>query len=104
MDGTGEFFTKLVDAFLHKSPDDLRQLREAVAAGDSEAVRRAAHGFKSSCANMGATKLAELCKELEQAGRAADLSRNETLLTAVEAEFELAQAALTEKQTGCVNI
>jgi HPt (histidine-containing phosphotransfer) domain-containing protein len=37
------------------------------------ALMEAAHSLKSSSANLGATQLAALCKELEQRGRDNDL-------------------------------
>ncbi|MEH6577335.1 MAG: cache domain-containing protein [Amphritea sp.] len=94
MDADGSFLGRIIDAYLEKSPDDLRQLRAGIDAADSEAVRKAAHSFKSSSYNLGAHRLAELCKELETVGRSADLSSAASLFAAIAAEYQSAMDAL----------
>jgi len=96
LDTDGLFVDRMVTAFLHKSPADLDTLREAIVAGDLEAVRKAAHSFKSSSANLGALPLAALCNELEMASRNADLAGSHRLVTAVEIEFNRARKALLD--------
>jgi signal transduction histidine kinase/DNA-binding response OmpR family regulator len=60
---------KIIGLYLDNSPALLQSSREAVAQGDAVALMEAAHSLKSSSANLGATQLAALCKELEQRGR-----------------------------------
>ncbi len=60
---------KVIRAYLADTPPRLAQMRAAADAGDAEALRKAAHGLKSSSANVGAQNLAALCKELETIGR-----------------------------------
>ena len=45
-------------------------MRQGIANGDLDCVRRAAHSHKSSSATMGALSLAALCSELEGRCRA----------------------------------
>ncbi len=96
MDKTGGFLARIVDAYLHKSPDDLKQVRAAVAQLEPEAIRRSAHSFKSSSGNLGAQGLVELCKKMELASSQADLADYSELLTEIEAEYDRVQAALIE--------
>jgi two-component system sensor histidine kinase/response regulator len=49
-------------------------LREATEGGDAPSVERVAHTLEGSCGNMGATRMAAICAELEEAGRSGDLA------------------------------
>jgi len=48
---------KIITIYLQTTPKLLQDLREAVAASDAQAMRKAAHSLKSSSANVGAMKL-----------------------------------------------
>ena len=67
-----EIVDRLVALFADTTPPLLEQLTNAVHASDDETVRRLAHKIKGSCQNVGATKMAALCRELEErdAGKA----------------------------------
>jgi HPt (histidine-containing phosphotransfer) domain-containing protein len=60
---------ELVETFRTDSPPRLDAIVEAARRGDGHDLMRAAHGLKSSAANMGARILAELCSDLETRGR-----------------------------------
>jgi histidine phosphotransfer protein HptB len=79
-------YPALLDTFLADSEERVRLLRQACQADQAEALRRAAHSFKGSCSNMGATLLAELCQELETA---AQLVRAPALIESIEREFAI---------------
>ncbi len=57
---------------------------------------RAAHSLKSNSANLGATTLSGLAKELEMIARAGTLDGAAERLPRVEAETEQARAALEQ--------
>jgi PAS domain S-box-containing protein len=61
-----EIVDRLVALFADSTPPLLEQLAQAVHASDDEAVRRLAHKLKGSCQNVGAVRMATLCRELEQ--------------------------------------
>jgi len=79
----------LLDTFLSDSEGRLNSLHQAALAQDAEALRRAAHSFKGSCGNMGAPLLAELCRQLEELGRAGELSGAPALLEQAVREFSI---------------
>lgn len=80
----------------------LQRMRDAVAGEDGDALRQAAHSLKSSSANLGATQLATLSKELEHRGRDRRLEGAAELLQAFEAHYLRVRDALTcELQLGC---
>jgi HPt (histidine-containing phosphotransfer) domain-containing protein len=57
---------RLVALFADATPPLLEQLSNAVHGGDDDGVRRLAHKLKGSCQNVGATKMAALCRALEE--------------------------------------
>jgi two-component system, sensor histidine kinase and response regulator len=61
-----EIADRLVALFADTTPPLLQQLTNAVHASDDEAVRRLAHKLKGSCQNVGAVKMAALCRALEE--------------------------------------
>ncbi|WP_428033257.1 ATP-binding protein [Amphritea sp.] len=95
MDADGAFLRKIIAAYLEKSPDDLNRLQVAVSEQDQEMLRVAAHSFKSSSYNLGATALAELCKALEQVGRSGVLQQAPALLQEIETEYQKVEQVLT---------
>lgn len=69
-DATGaEFIRELIHAFLEDAPAQIALLRSALAAGDFDSFRRAAHTLKSNAATFGAVQFTELARELEIFGR-----------------------------------
>jgi signal transduction histidine kinase/DNA-binding response OmpR family regulator len=96
LDVDGTFLKRLISVFIEKTPDDVQKLRHAIDSGDSEAVRSAAHAFKSSSRNMGAVSIASLCQSLETAGRERDLSQTETLAETLDREVKRVLEALVE--------
>ena len=62
--GSG-FVEKLLDVFARTTPPMLEELRAAVDAGDGEARRRLAHKLRGSADTVGAQRLSELARELE---------------------------------------
>jgi two-component system sensor histidine kinase/response regulator len=61
-----EIADRLVALFADSTPPLLEQLTNAVHASDEEAVRQLAHKLKGSCQNVGAVRMAALCRELEE--------------------------------------
>jgi TMAO reductase system sensor TorS len=93
--GAPNLLHKVVSIFVAEGPELLKTMRGAIATGNDTALLRAVHKLKSSSANLGAVKLAELCKAMEtqaQAGRLGVLSMEQ-----VDAEFAHVQAALTQQ-------
>jgi PAS domain S-box-containing protein len=63
-----EIADRLVALFADTTPPLIEQLSNAVHAGDDDAVRKLAHKLKGSCQNVGATRMATLCRQLEEPG------------------------------------
>jgi len=102
--GKPDLLKKIVSLYMNDSPGLLNALREALEQGDAVQVRMHAHRFKSGSANLGALRLAELCKQLEEMGRNNELDDALILLNRIEIEFKAASVALqSENSVGAAN-
>ncbi|MEZ5575817.1 MAG: response regulator [Candidatus Competibacteraceae bacterium] len=84
----------VIDLYLDNAPTLLQQMREAITAGDGEALYQAAHGFKSSSATLGATRLAAVCEDLERRGRNRCLEDTSALLWEADRRYMRVREAL----------
>ncbi|MDG4553926.1 MAG: Hpt domain-containing protein [Candidatus Competibacter sp.] len=62
-------FAELLHTFLGDLPLQLDRLRIAVTQSDADAIKTIAHTIKPTCAYLGALRLAEMFRRMEQAGR-----------------------------------
>lgn len=63
--GDNQLLARVLAAFKTSIARLVPQVREASAVGDLAGVRHVAHTLKSSSASIGATRLAQICAELE---------------------------------------
>ncbi|HEY3228788.1 MAG TPA: Hpt domain-containing protein [Roseiflexaceae bacterium] len=94
MGGDSAFLAELIDTYFEDSESLLPAMRQALASGSADELRRAAHSLKSNSASFGAQELAVLCRELEEQGRAGTLRGASERLAQVEAEYERVRRAL----------
>ena len=80
---------EVVQAFLEETPGLLKEIREAMVAGDAAVVRRTAHSIKGSLAYLGAKGVSQLAFQLEQAGANEDLANSEASLNELEKQMDL---------------
>jgi CheY-like chemotaxis protein len=92
-EGEPDILGELIGLFLTDAPPQLVAVREAVEAGDIQSVERIAHTLKGSCGNMGAVRMAALCRELEAIGRSEDLAAIPVRIFRLEEEFGRVRAA-----------
>jgi|GEM_PF-2362228 len=92
--GKPDILKKVIDNYFEDGPRQLDELRNGFAAGDAAAVRGASHRLKSASANLGAFRLAERCKELEDICRDGALPADMALIDAIEAGFREAMDQL----------
>lgn len=98
-DGEPDILVQVFTAYLRNSEAIRTQMTQALNPLDISALQRAAHSLKSSSANIGATGLADLCRDLEvrcsrQCGDDADAR-----VHAIESELMLVRNALEEEIT-----
>lgn len=91
------FFRDVVLLFFSDAADRVEAIRAAAARGDGEALWEAAHGLKSSCGNIGATRMWILSEFLEQRGRAAQTEGTVEIAAMLEAEFDRVRVILEQE-------
>jgi len=93
--GESGFFGEVVALFAYQGRAMLDELRAAAQTGDATAWHQSLHGFKGTSGSVGALRLSERCRMLEDecSGLPADAA---TVLTELESEFAQAQAELEQ--------
>jgi len=92
--GDQEFLADLLQTYFEDSPQLLGAMHAALAAGNVEEFRRAAHSFKSNSKTFGALALSELAKGLEEMGKSGMLEGAAAGIAQAEAEYARVKAAL----------
>ena len=98
--GDQEFVDELVDTYLADAVDQLAGLDAAVAAGDVAALVRPAHSLKSSSLNVGALRLGEVARRLEEQGRDGRFDGAAVLVADARSRFEAVRVALLDRRAG----
>ncbi|CAH1206655.1 Histidine kinase [Candidatus Nitrotoga sp. BS] len=81
---------QIMQVYLESTGNMVCQVEQAIAAGDSEALRRAVHSLKSSSANVGAETLSGLFRQLEGLGREGKLDEASALFGVARREYDQA--------------
>jgi HPt (histidine-containing phosphotransfer) domain-containing protein len=84
--GDEELLREIVSIFLEDYPRMVEELGNAIARGDVEAARRAAHTLKGSVAVLGGKALSAAAKEAEDCARAGDLDAAGSVFDRIEQE------------------
>ena len=88
------FVDELVDTFLAEAPGFMAAIDGAVQAGDAGRLLVPAHTLKGNAATIGAERLAEVSRTLEERARNADLDGADVDAAEARAELERAVTAL----------
>jgi signal transduction histidine kinase/CheY-like chemotaxis protein len=103
VEGDEELLQEMCQIFLESSPKLLRMLQQAVAAGDADAVMRAAHSLKGEASYLQACGTSNAARKLEEMGRNKDLAGAGDTLAVLErqvAGLQLDMKALCEVHHG----
>ena len=92
----GDDFETLKQTFERDSVVRIQSIKNALSGGNPDDIRRAAHSFKGSASNMGAPRLTELCRTLEERGRRGETGCCDGLLQQIEAEYHNVRQALID--------
>jgi HPt (histidine-containing phosphotransfer) domain-containing protein len=95
--GDEGFMTKISELFLADSTERIEALKAAAATRDGPALRSIAHALKGSCGHFGATRLAALCRKMEQIGMQDPVGDPVEVLRNLEAEADRVRVALEEE-------
>jgi two-component system, sensor histidine kinase and response regulator len=84
--GDEELLREVCQIFLEESPKLLKKLQQAVAAGDTDGVARAAHSLKGESSYLSASGTSRAARQLEEMGHNKDLSHARDTLAVLERE------------------
>lgn len=104
MGGASNLLAKVARLYVESTPALLGKLEQGFRCGDHQAISVAAHTMKSSSANLGANRLADLCRELELAARNRTIGAATPGLREIQVEYGRVQAALLveiQRSTSC---
>ncbi len=84
----------LVALFARDVPTQIDACQDALARGDFEALRRAAHAAKGNAGVLGAVEFGAICARIEGRAESGDVSELSAFVQALPAAFHRAKAAL----------
>jgi len=87
-EGDASFLLGVLKAYLLNVSGQIETIRQALADGNAEVVRKEAHAIKGGAADLTAAGLTDLAFTLEKMGKAAALEGGATALERLEAEYE----------------
>ncbi len=85
--GMQDLLQSVATTYLAESPRLLAELQDAAQVGDLHALKRSAHTLKSSSLQLGAMRLSEACKALEEGARNGTLQNAPEHAQQIEIEF-----------------
>jgi light-regulated signal transduction histidine kinase (bacteriophytochrome)/DNA-binding response OmpR family regulator len=85
---------RLIEVFAATAATDASNLRRALEHSNAASMSMAAHSLKGSCSNFGAAPLCDLCVQIEEAARSANLDGTADLITRAEQELDRLLKAL----------
>ena len=91
-----EDFTFLIDTYFNDSNSRIAALNSAAEVKDADGIRRAAHSFKGSCSNLGASRLASLCSALERNALQENFASLDADITEIQEEFIVVKKLLQD--------
>jgi two-component system sensor histidine kinase/response regulator len=100
-DASPGFLRQIVTTFLDSAGRRVPLLVQASASADVAQVERIAHGLKASAGNIGAQRMADLCRELELRARAGSAQGAAAIAAQVAAELDALRPVL-EARLGIV--
>ena len=97
--GEPDVLAEVLKLFLEEVPPRIARLRNAWQAGNIQEVHRAAHSLKGSAGNIGARRLFEVCRQLDDISKSGDPASAAPLVDAVGVEFGKVESEI-RKLTG----
>jgi HPt (histidine-containing phosphotransfer) domain-containing protein len=93
------FIDELVDTYLDEGSAQIAALRAAADRGTVSELVRPAHSMKSSSLNIGALRLGELCRALEEAARSGSVTGAAAQVDVITSAFDDARRELLAERT-----
>jgi signal transduction histidine kinase/CheY-like chemotaxis protein/pSer/pThr/pTyr-binding forkhead associated (FHA) protein/HPt (histidine-containing phosphotransfer) domain-containing protein len=94
------FLSGIIGQYFEDSPQKLQAIEQAIDNQDATALRQAAHGLRSSSANLGAIAIADLCKQLEDLARSGTTQGSSTTMELLAQTYPKVKLALQQEIEG----
>jgi len=94
----GEGMLELIDSFLEDGAVLVNNIAESYQKNNVEELKRQVHTLKGSSANLGLTALWDLCKTIDQAGKAGNLPAS-SQMKQLQQIYQNTVSALEEKRS-----
>ena len=91
-----DLLRRMTEAYLKHAPQALATIEAGLEEDDLIKIKLSAHSLKSSSANVGATRLSDLCRQIEDHARSEDGTKISDLVKMVRTEYANIERALTE--------
>ncbi len=85
--GEADVLAEVLRLFLDEVPRRMERLSESCRDGNALELQRAAHSLKGSSGNIGARGMHDLCRQLDERGKAGDINGARHLIGALAAEY-----------------
>ncbi|MEZ5542587.1 MAG: ATP-binding protein [Pseudomonadota bacterium] len=100
LDGGDRLQERIITLYLQTAPQHMQDMHAALQHNDAHSLSRTAHTFKSSCAQLGAEKLAALCNRLDTLARSGSLQGAVKIMERIEIEYaRLSRILGNQRQT-----
>ena len=86
--GEPDVLGEVLQLFLDEVPKKIDVLRSAMASGDAANVQRTAHSLKGSSGNIGARAMHDVCRQLDDRAKSAELWRLQPLVDSLTVEYK----------------
>jgi two-component system, sensor histidine kinase and response regulator len=102
VEGDVDLLGDIIELFKDDSVRQVAAIREAIAQKQADALRRAAHTLKGTCANLGVSEAAANAQELEKLAAAGDFYRAHESLRKLEEQIQRAGRLLDDFKQECL--
>jgi HPt (histidine-containing phosphotransfer) domain-containing protein len=85
--GEPDVLKEVLELFLEDVPRRIERIRSSWQTGNAAELHRAAHSLKGSAGNIGAHELLDVCRQLDDLGRAGDVTGARPLIEALDAAY-----------------
>jgi CheY-like chemotaxis protein/HPt (histidine-containing phosphotransfer) domain-containing protein/anti-sigma regulatory factor (Ser/Thr protein kinase) len=92
--GDESLLLDVVEIFLAETPKNITALRLAIQQNDADTVEKTAHSLKGELGYLGVSKISQMARELEEAGRKNDLQGAVSIFRSFELELTALLAAM----------
>ncbi|HLG34919.1 MAG TPA: response regulator [Bacteroidia bacterium] len=89
-----DFFKVVINMFLNQSPHLIEEIKHYFDEGQYDKMGQAAHKLKGSSLNLGASNLADLCKQIEIKARNNELSDIDKMVDSLKSVYDRTESEL----------